>query len=139
MTGEQECSLGFPCPAATNPSLANKHRQGEGSEVTGFVGGDFEGKDVIVYDDLTRSGKSAVNALKTFTDHGATGGYLVLSHLAANNQEAVQALEDSPYKRIIITDSHYWSQCETVQRSKKFIVCSVANRIAWRTVEYFAA
>ncbi len=118
-------------------ALANKRRAGEHSETDQFVGGDFNGKDVVLYDDLTRSGRSAVQALNLYTENGATGGYLVLSHLAANNEAALQVLVDSPFKRIIVTDSHRWSQHPIVQDSSKFVVCETAPRLARRVADVF--
>ncbi len=119
-------------------ALANKHRTGEHTETTHFVGGEFMGKRVVLYDDLTRSGSSAIKALQLYVDHGASGGYLVLSHLAANSEDALRLLADSPFIKIIVTDSHRWSQHPIVTDSEKFVVVPLAERIACRIREQFA-
>lgn len=121
-----------------NFALANKHRVGEHTETTHFVGGEFKGKRVVLYDDLTRSGSSAIKALQLYVDNGASGGYLVLSHLAANNEEALRLLANSGFIKIVVTDSHHFSQHPIVKQSDKFVVVPLAERIACRIREIFA-
>ena len=88
--------------------------------------GDVMGKNVVIYDDMTRSANTLINAAKAYLERGALKVYAVLSHLAINSEAVAQKLIDSPIDKIVCTNSHPQSQGKLVQESSKFIVVDVA-------------
>jgi ribose-phosphate pyrophosphokinase len=101
--------------------LVDKDHVGDGTVTSGFLG-DTRGQDIALYDDLTHSGWTAIKALELYMKRGATGGYLILSHFAVNDEKVIDLLEASAFKKIITTDSHPMSQHPRVQTLDKFIV-----------------
>ena len=83
------------------------------------------GRNVIIYDDMTRSAGTLIQAAKAYLERGATSVTAVLSHLALNDPSVVQMLLDSPIERIITTNSHPMSQIPEVQTSDRFVVVDV--------------
>jgi ribose-phosphate pyrophosphokinase len=69
-----------------NAAFVLKRRlQGDKTEVNA-VNADVEGKNVIIYDDMIRSGGSIINAAKTYKNAGANKIFVITSHgLFVNN------------------------------------------------------
>ncbi|HSI21343.1 MAG TPA: ribose-phosphate pyrophosphokinase-like domain-containing protein [Verrucomicrobiae bacterium] len=111
--------------------FVDKDHIGDGTITSGFLG-DIEGVDVGLYDDLTHSGKTAIQALQLYLENRATGGFLILSHFAVNNEEVIDMLEASKFKWIFITDSCAMSQHPKVQASSKFVVVPIMPSFAAR-------
>lgn len=88
--------------------------------------GDVRGKTVIIYDDMTRSAGTLIQAAKKYLECGAVSVYALLSHLALNNDSIVDKLEESPIVKILATNSHPMSMCEKVQKSSKFVILDVS-------------
>ncbi len=88
--------------------------------------GEVEGKTIIIYDDMTRSGGTLIPAAQTYLKRGAIKIYAVLSHLALNDKTIITKLNNSPITKIISTNSHPMSQHSLVKRSKKFIIKDVS-------------
>ena len=59
---------------------------------------------VIIYDNMVRGGGTLVNAALAYLEHGATQVYAMLSHLAFNNEEAIQKVIDSPITKVLGTN-----------------------------------
>ncbi len=102
-----------------------KSRAMEKTKVTNVIG-EVAGRNIIIYDDMTRSGGTLIKAAEAYIKNGAKNIYAVLSHAAFNNEDIIKKLEDSPIKKIITTNSHPMSQHESVKNSRKFIVKDIA-------------
>lgn len=92
--------------------------------------GDVNGKDVVIYDDMARSGSTLIQAAQTYLKKGASSVCAVLSHLAINNEGVIRALDRSDLVKVIGTNSHPMSQSNQLVRSKKFVVSDVSPLFA---------
>lgn len=114
----------------TSFALIDKDREFEKTEV-GAVVGDVKGKNVIIYDDMTRSGGTIIQAAKAYIENGAVGVYAVLSHYALNDDIVAHELFNSPIKLLITTNTHPMSKSvvDGLDESalKKIHVCDVSN------------
>lgn len=110
----------------TRMVLIDKGREGEKTEVLDIIG-DVKGKIVIIYDDMTRSADSIINAAKTYLDHGAVAVYVVLSHLALNTLEvAERILSSGLIEKVISTNTHFMSQSDIVKSDPRFEIVDVS-------------
>ncbi len=114
---------------SANFVLVWKEREFEKTKVVDVIG-DVHGKDVIIYDDMTRSAGSLIQAAEAYLERGAGSVFAVLSHLALNSGAVADMLEKSPIRRIISTNSHPMSQSEKVKTSPKFIIKDVSPLFA---------
>ena len=62
-------------------AFVQKDRTDAGTSVANVIG-DVSGSHVIIYDDMTRSGGTLINAAKAYLDNGASRVTAVLSHFA---------------------------------------------------------
>lgn len=90
--------------------------------------GDVSGKDVIIYDDMTRSATSLIHAAEAYLKKGATNIYAILSHLALNKPDVIGLLNKSPIEQVIVTNSHPMS--ERVKHLPNFSVKDVSGIFA---------
>lgn len=90
-------------------ALISKERVDETSHVNAVIG-DVHGKNVVIVDDMTRSGTTAVNAADAYLNAGAKDVHLVLSHFAINDPSVADLLQTSCIKKIITTNTHPASQ-----------------------------
>lgn len=89
-----------------NAAFVLKRRiSGEKTQVTS-ISADVEGKRVIIYDDMIRTGGSLINAARAYKDAGASDIYVITTHgLFTNN--ALQRIKNiGLVRRIISTDTH---------------------------------
>ncbi len=105
--------------------LISKIRDFETTKVRSVIG-DVNGKTVVIYDDMIRSGGTLVQAAEAYLGQGAREIYAAVTHLALTSPEVVVKLEESPIKQIIATNSHPMSQSSEVQNSKKIILKDVS-------------
>ncbi len=108
----------------TDVAFISKSRDFDKTKILAVIGG-VAGRNVIIYDDMTRSAGTLIQAAKAYLERGATSVTAVLSHLALNDPSVVQMLLDSPIERIITTNSHPMSQIPEVQTSDRFVVVDV--------------
>jgi len=111
----------------TSIAFIRKSRNFEDTRVIGTPIGDVSGKTVIIYDDMTRSGKTLINAAESYLSAGATKVMAVLSHFALNNDGVIDVLEKSCLSLIISTNSHPMSQHPKVQASPKFVIADISE------------
>jgi hypothetical protein len=104
------------------------------SAITGFCRGllqhdsrIFTDKNIIIYDDMTRSAGTLIKAAELYLQSGAKTVSAVLSHLSLNNKKVAQALIDSNIKFIVATNSHPASQWKIVRESPKFKILDVSE------------
>ena len=113
----------------TSIALVRKSRDFEETKIHDVIG-DVNGKNVIIYDDMLRSAKTAVDAANAYLEKGALAIYLVASHGAFNDDKAIELLEYSKIQKVIITNSHPMSNHQRVVRSSqfsKFVVKDVSH------------
>jgi len=84
--------------------------------------GDVKGKNLIIYDDMTRSGGTLIKAAQKYLSVGALSIYVMVSHLALIDEKIIKDLIESPIKKIIATNSHPMTQNPLIQQSEKFII-----------------
>jgi ribose-phosphate pyrophosphokinase len=116
----------------TSFALIDKGREFEKTEVLAVIG-DVRDKNVIIYDDMTRSAGTIIKGAEAYLEHGATGVYAVLSHCALNQENIIGDLLSSPIKKLITTNTHPMSQrLEEISGPKndpasRFMVCDVSS------------
>lgn len=93
------------------PAFVYKTRDsGSGALAVTGVNADVRGKEVVVYDDMIRTGSSLVQAAKAYLAAGATKVHAIASHLVLPG-EALESLRASGvFASIMGTDSHPGSQ-----------------------------
>jgi len=106
-------------------AFVRKHRDQEKTEVKSVIGS-VAGHHVIIYDDMTRTGGTLINAAEAYLAEGATKVTAVLSHFALATPEVIDKLGNSVLDLIIATNSHPMSQHEKVQNNPKFFIVDVA-------------
>lgn len=107
------------------PAFVYKRRDpaSGGTAVTG-VNADVKGKEVVVYDDMIRTGSSLVQAAKSYLAAGATKVHAIASHLVLPG-DALESLRASGvFASIMGTDSHPGSE-----KLPKADVVSIAPRL----------
>ena len=110
----------------TDIAFVRKTRDFEKTKVVAVIG-DVKGHDVVIYDDMVRSGSSLIQAAQAYKAQGAQRIFAVTSHLALNNEEVIQTLKDSPIEKVITTNSHPMSQLGAVKSGKFFDVLDTAS------------
>ncbi|HEY8400294.1 MAG TPA: ribose-phosphate diphosphokinase, partial [Cytophagaceae bacterium] len=89
-----------------NAAFVFKRRiSGEETEVAS-ISADVQGKKVIIYDDMIRTGGSLVNAARAYKEAGATSIAAITTHgLFTNN--AIEKIKNSGlFEKVVCTDSH---------------------------------
>lgn len=113
------------------PSFVFKRRLDSGStEVTATSAG-VDGKHVIIYDDMIRTGGSLINAAKAYKDAGATRISVVSTH-GVFAQDAVQKLQNCGLIDVVyVTDSHPNALANESEFIRVFKIATVlADKIA---------
>ena len=90
--------------------------------------GDVEGKICIVIDDICDTAGSLVAGCQILRDHGATDIYTGITH-GIFSRDALEKIEKSPIKEMIITDTIPFDD-EKKARTSKVTVLSIADMIA---------
>ena len=111
----------------TSLAFVRKSRSFETTQVETVIG-DVAGQTVIIYDDMIRSAKTLIHAADAYIEQGASAIYAVASHLAFDDEAAIDRLEDSVIRMVIGTNSHPMSQHHKVVNSSKFVVEDVSHR-----------
>jgi ribose-phosphate pyrophosphokinase len=110
----------------TDLAFVRKSRDFETTKVDDVIGS-VTGKNVVIYDDMIRSGTSLIHAADAYLEKGALAVYAVASHLALNDWNAIERLADSSIRSIIATNSHPMSHQEVIEISPKFVVRDVSH------------
>ena len=71
---------------------------------------DVKGKEVVVYDDMIRTGSSLVQAARAYKAAGATQVHAIASHLVLPGDAAEKLRATGVFASIMGTDSHPGSQ-----------------------------
>jgi ribose-phosphate pyrophosphokinase len=86
-------------------ALIHKKRLSGSQTRVAAVVGDVSGRNVVLYDDMIRTGGSLIQAAETYVKAGAASVHAVATHLVLP-PGAIEKLEAAPMERIIGTDSH---------------------------------
>jgi ribose-phosphate pyrophosphokinase len=106
--------------------IHKKRLTGSQTQVNAVVG-DVAGKDVVIYDDMIRTGGSLIQAAEAYLQAGAASVHAVATHLVLP-EGTIARLEASPITRVIGTDTHPNNQL--VEGRPRFEVVSVADLFA---------
>jgi ribose-phosphate pyrophosphokinase len=108
-------------------ALIHKKRIGPSrTEVSGVLG-DVEGRDIVIYDDMIRTGSSLVTAAEAYRAAGAASVRAVTTHLVIP-PGTVERLEASALDAVVGTDTH--PNHALVEGRPRFEVVSVADLFA---------
>lgn len=89
-----------------NAAFVFKRRvSGDKTEVTS-ISADVEGKDVVIYDDMIRTGGSLINAAKAYKEAGANNIFTITTHGLFNNEALDKIKASGVIKKVITTDTH---------------------------------
>jgi ribose-phosphate pyrophosphokinase len=78
---------------------------GENTHVTG-VSAQVQGKRVVIYDDMIRTGGSLINAARAYRDAGAASIDAIATHGLLPGESLAKLKATGLFGRIIVTDSH---------------------------------
>eukprot|EP00761_Pharyngomonas_kirbyi_P012492 gb/GECH01012519.1/.p1 GENE.gb/GECH01012519.1/~~gb/GECH01012519.1/.p1 ORF type:complete len:335 (+),score=73.45 gb/GECH01012519.1/:1-1005(+) len=116
----------FATKFETDIAFVRKTRDSENVKVVDVIG-DVTDQHVVIYDDMTRSANTLINAAYAYFDHGAESVTAVLSHLAFNDDSTIKRLLHSPIDTIIGTNSHPMSQSLLIkQNPDQFTIVDVS-------------
>jgi ribose-phosphate pyrophosphokinase len=106
--------------------IHKKRLSGSETRISAVVG-DVAGMDVLIYDDMIRTGGSLLQAAEAYVKAGAASVQAAATHLVLP-AGTVQRLEESPLARVIGTDTH--PNHALVEGRPRFEVISVADLFA---------
>lgn len=110
------------------PAFVYKRRDGAsgGLAVTG-INADVRGREVVVYDDMIRTGSSLIQAGKAYLGAGATKVHAIASHLVLPGDALTRLRTSGVFASIMGTDSHPGSQLlepeDVVSIAPRMIAC----------------
>ncbi len=87
------------------PAFVYKQRSDAGLSITG-INADVKGKEVVVYDDMIRTGSSLIQAGRAYLAAGATTVHAIASHLVLPNDAVDKIRASGVFASIMGTDSH---------------------------------
>lgn len=82
-----------------------RRMSGEETEITA-ISADVKGKDVIIYDDMIRTGGSLINAAAAYKDAGAEKVFAITTHGLFTNNALTKIKASGLFEGVICTDSH---------------------------------
>jgi len=89
-----------------NAAFVFKRRlSGDKTEVTS-ISADVNGKDVVIYDDMVRTGGSLVNAAMAYKEAGAKKIFTITTHGLFNNDALSKIRKSGVIEKVIATNSH---------------------------------
>lgn len=110
--------------------LLKRRLSGSATTVTS-INADVDGKHVIIYDDMVRSGSSLVNAAQAYKHAGAERISVITTHGLFTDGGVEKLAESGLIERIVCTDTHPHSVSEQFCVYRDFLtVKSVAGLVA---------
>ncbi len=106
------------------PAFVYKRRESDGATAVTGINADVRGREVVVYDDMIRTGSSLVQAGRSYLAAGATKVHAIASHLVLPGDAWNALLATGVFASIMGTDSHPGSQ-----KLPKEDVVSIAPRL----------
>ena len=93
-------------------AVLEKRRSSDGAQVQVVnVIGDVSGKRAIIVDDIVSSGSTLILAANALLEHGATEVHAYCTH-GVFSGNALEALEQSPLKKVVVTNTISQEQAE---------------------------
>jgi ribose-phosphate pyrophosphokinase len=92
------------------PAFVYKRRDADGSVGVTGINADVRGREVVVYDDMIRTGSSLLQAGRAYLAAGATAVHAVASHLILPPGSLDKIRAAGVFESILGTDSHPGSQ-----------------------------
>lgn len=92
------------------PAFVYKRRDDAGGTAVTGINADVKGKEVVVYDDMIRTGSSLVQAGKAYLAAGASKVHAIASHLVLPGDALDKIRASGVFATIMGTDSHPGSQ-----------------------------
>jgi len=86
--------------------IDKERKNGEETDVNLVVGASVEGRKVVIYDDMIRTGGSLIKAGQAYKDAGATEVYAIATHGVFPGMAAKKILDSGVFEYIATTDSH---------------------------------
>ncbi|MCC6556377.1 MAG: ribose-phosphate pyrophosphokinase [Polyangiaceae bacterium] len=91
------------------PAFVYKERRNDRLGVTG-VNADVTGREVVIYDDMIRTGGSLLQAARAYLDAGASKVHAITSHLVLPGESLAKIRKSGVITSLLGTDSHPGSQ-----------------------------
>jgi len=116
------------------PAFVYKRRDATsgGTSVTG-INADVKGKEVVIYDDMIRTGSSLVQAGRAYLAAGATKVHAIASHLVLPNDAIEKIRATNVFTTIMGTDSHPGSQKlpqqDIISMAPRMVACLDATEL----------
>jgi len=89
-----------------NAAFVFKRRlSGDKTEVTS-ISADVEGKDVVIYDDMVRTGGSLINAARAYKQAGANKIFTITTHGLFSNDALEKIMGSGLIEKVVATNSH---------------------------------
>lgn len=85
--------------------LLKRRLTGDKTEISA-VNADVQGKTVVIYDDMIRSGGSIINAAKVYKEAGANKIYVITTHGLFINDGLQKLMDCGLIEQVITTDTH---------------------------------
>jgi ribose-phosphate pyrophosphokinase len=86
--------------------ISKRRNSGTETQITN-INANVDGKHVVIYDDMTRSGSSLVQAAEAYKRHGAASVSAILTHgVFTKDAEATYAMCKGKLDYLYATDSH---------------------------------
>ena len=113
------------------PAFVYKRRDGASGDlsVTG-VNAEVRGREVMIYDDMIRTGGSLLQAARAYQDAGATRVHAIASHLVLPGDSLAKLTASGLLGSVLGTDSHPSSQklpAEAVSSVAELLVSAIAR------------
>lgn len=89
--------------------------------------GKVAGMHLIIYDDMTRTGGTLIHAAESYLQEGALSVDVMVSHLALISEKEINALINSPIRKIVATNSHPNTQHPMIKKCDKFIIVDASD------------
>ena len=93
-------------PDDSNAAFVYKRRHGDGRTEVTAVNACVEGQNVVIYDDMIRSGGSLIGAARAYREAGAARIWAVATHGVLPGDALARLRESGLFERVVCTDSH---------------------------------
>jgi len=89
-----------------HPAFIIKRRVSGSDTVVADISADVQGKLVVIYDDMIRTGGSAISAAKAYLAKGAAGVILISTHGVLPGDSKDRLRNSGVFDSVIVTDTH---------------------------------
>lgn len=122
--GSAKMSQGYAKNLGMHFALIDKRRYAPNKAEVSHLIGDLNGMDVLIIDDMIDTAGTTVNAAEAALEKGATSVTAIATHGVLSGP-AIERLNDSQIKKIIITDTILIPKEKMIKKMKIVSVCEV--------------